>query len=141
MAYVFQKSDRGLVWVILAASGRFADAERFDVPISAECPSCSVRAVVELPRPVLEKQPDGTTHVCHPALGGCNLGYEKGDQWLRRVAWQTLEMPASAIERMAKAYEKKGWTRGVEERRGADDTLLAVTLWRGPERRRLEVAA
>lgn len=40
-----------------------------------ECPACHNRAVVQLTRAMREVQTDGTTDVCHPALGGCNLGY------------------------------------------------------------------
>lgn len=44
------------------------------VPL-CDCPRCSARAIVELtPRQRLE-QPDDTTHVCHPLLGGCNHGF------------------------------------------------------------------
>jgi hypothetical protein len=41
------------------------------------CPIClAPDAVVALPPPLLAVQPDRTTHVCHPALGGCNHGFE-----------------------------------------------------------------
>lgn len=39
------------------------------------CPFCLRRAVVRLPPPLAAVQPDGTTHVCHPAYGGCNHGF------------------------------------------------------------------
>lgn len=39
------------------------------------CPKCGKRAVIALPPPVLAEQQDGTTHVCHPPLGGCNWGF------------------------------------------------------------------
>lgn len=39
------------------------------------CPKCGAFAIVELtPRQRLA-QPDDTTHVCNPALGGCNHGF------------------------------------------------------------------
>ena len=42
------------------------------------CPLCgALDAVVQLPPPVLAEQPDETTHVCHPSLGGCNVGYAR----------------------------------------------------------------
>lgn len=42
----------------------------------AACPSCGVpRTVTELPPPLKAQQADGTTHVCHPSLGGCNHGF------------------------------------------------------------------
>lgn len=44
---------------------------------SALACSCGVRAVVPLTEKQRAKQPDATTHVCHPALGGCNQGFEK----------------------------------------------------------------
>jgi hypothetical protein len=44
--------------------------------IVADCPTCGERAtVVELPRVLCDEQPDGTTHVCHPLLAGCNGGF------------------------------------------------------------------
>lgn len=39
------------------------------------CPFCGVFAVVPLTPQHLAAQPDETTHVCHPALGGCNQGF------------------------------------------------------------------
>lgn len=45
------------------------------------CPFCyAVGAVTELPPPILAVQPDDTTHVCNPALGGCNHGFSKAKQ-------------------------------------------------------------
>ena len=39
------------------------------------CPLCGKQAVVNLAPHLLAKQPDNTTHVCHPVLGGCNQGF------------------------------------------------------------------
>ncbi len=39
------------------------------------CPSCGMFAVVPLTESQLAAQPDNTTHVCHPAFGGCNQGF------------------------------------------------------------------
>lgn len=39
------------------------------------CPFCNVIAIVPLTPKQLAEQPDDTTHVCHPALGGCNHGF------------------------------------------------------------------
>lgn len=39
------------------------------------CPLCGKRAIVELTPEQRLAQPDDTTHVCHPALGGCNHGF------------------------------------------------------------------
>src|SRR6266566_7200231 len=44
------------------------------VPLCA-CPLCGKRAIVELTPEQRLAQPDDTTHVCHPALGGCNHGF------------------------------------------------------------------
>ena len=41
------------------------------------CPRCGVVAVVPLTPKQLAAQPDDTTLVCHPALGGCNQGYAR----------------------------------------------------------------
>lgn len=42
-----------------------------------KCPLCGAKAVVALPAAILAEQPDATTHVCHPLLGGCNHGFEQ----------------------------------------------------------------
>jgi hypothetical protein len=42
------------------------------------CPFCLTRTVVPLPPSILEIQTDGTTHVCHPSIGGCNHGFAVG---------------------------------------------------------------
>lgn len=39
------------------------------------CPMCYLNTVVPLTPKQLAEQPDDTTHVCHPALGGCNQGF------------------------------------------------------------------
>lgn len=41
------------------------------------CPSCGARAVVPLTEKQGADQKDGTTHVCHPTIGGCNHGFIK----------------------------------------------------------------
>lgn len=50
--------------------------QSFASRIIASCNLCGTNlSVVELPAAVLAEQPDDTTHVCHPLLGGCNHGY------------------------------------------------------------------
>jgi hypothetical protein len=44
-------------------------------PIVATCPKCGKRAVIRLRGAALAEQTDGTTHVCHPSVGGCNHGF------------------------------------------------------------------
>lgn len=47
-----------------------------DLKASAKlCPICASLAVVPLTRKQRAAQPDSTTHVCHPTLGGCNQGF------------------------------------------------------------------
>lgn len=43
--------------------------------IEGSCPSCEAFAIVELTARLKARQPDGTTHVCLPSFGGCNLGF------------------------------------------------------------------
>ena len=43
------------------------------------CHFCGEDALTELPPPLLERQHDGTTIVCHPSLGGCNRGFARTD--------------------------------------------------------------
>jgi hypothetical protein len=40
------------------------------------CPKCGEGSVLPLGTELLAVQPDATTHVCHPLLGGCNWGFE-----------------------------------------------------------------
>lgn len=40
------------------------------------CPMCQRVALVRLPQSLLAFETDGTNVVCHPALGGCNHGFE-----------------------------------------------------------------
>lgn len=40
------------------------------------CSHCLVPAIVALPEVLRAQQLDATTHVCHPGLGGCNMGFE-----------------------------------------------------------------
>lgn len=62
-------------WLLLPAVGAVSRApERFDCA-TARCPHCFNRALAPLPPWELAKQPDDTTHVCVPALGGCNQGF------------------------------------------------------------------
>lgn len=49
--------------------------ELFDTRNPRRCPCCKQFAIVPLPDRLLEKQSDGTTHVCLPPLGGCNRGF------------------------------------------------------------------
>ncbi len=41
------------------------------------CPFCRKMTVVPLTRKQRAAQPDDTTHVCHPSIGGCNQGFAK----------------------------------------------------------------
>ena len=55
----------------------YVDGVRYTCPReSGVCPMCCKRAVVALPEPLRTIQPDRTTHVCVPSLGGCNHGFE-----------------------------------------------------------------
>jgi hypothetical protein len=40
-----------------------------------KCPMCGRLAVLPLTAALLKFQPDDTTHVCHPDIGGCNHGF------------------------------------------------------------------
>lgn len=75
---IYKAAKDHVKWAILAPSGAFKDAQIFDCKIEpGACPFCAQAVVVELPPPLKNAQPDGTTHVCHPALGGCNHGFAK----------------------------------------------------------------
>ena len=61
-----------LVWIIGATEYPIQ-------PSDTPCQFCGLGTIVPLPPPIRAIQPDSTTHVCHPALGGCNWGYERND--------------------------------------------------------------
>lgn len=66
-------------WLIVELGHMFVwhvGKEDFECSIERMCPLCGIAAVVKLPKPLLDAQPDKTTHVCHPAFGGCNHGFE-----------------------------------------------------------------
>lgn len=58
------------VWVI---DGVLYEVEI--LPLHVCCMCGKVGAIIGLPPPLLAKQPDDTTHVCAPFLGGCNHGF------------------------------------------------------------------
>lgn len=61
-------ADMTLVWVV--------DKTSFlCLVIPDKCPFCGKRRIVALPAPMAAGQYDGTTHVCHPSIGGCNHGF------------------------------------------------------------------
>jgi len=43
--------------------------------VSHKCPRCRQAAVVRLPEALIALQPDDSTHICHPIVGGCNHGF------------------------------------------------------------------
>lgn len=67
-----------LLWVFPGATGKFKDRAEHETPrVLTPCPMCGATlTLTELPPPLKAIQPDRTTHVCHPALGGCNQGFE-----------------------------------------------------------------
>lgn len=61
----------------LAAQLRARIEREFGAALPHVCLSCfRSNTIVPLPPALLAKQPDSTTHVCHPTLGGCNHGFE-----------------------------------------------------------------
>ncbi len=68
--------DVGAVAKKLRAMLRTLAARRHILAVARRCPLCGAVAVLPLTRDLLAKQPDGTTHVCHPDRGGCNHGFE-----------------------------------------------------------------
>lgn len=77
-AHIIIPNGSTLLWVFPAPTGRFNDRQEFETArLLTQCPKCGAASTLtELPPPLRAIQPDGTTHVCHPALGGCNHGFE-----------------------------------------------------------------
>lgn len=61
--------------VIQWTYGKGATRKHYASHVERVCPECGAFAVVQLPREILADQTDGTTHVCHPGVGGCNQGF------------------------------------------------------------------
>jgi hypothetical protein len=59
------------------------------------CPRCGVPAIVELTPAQRLAQPDDTTHVCHPLLGGCNHGFT--DERTRETHWRVYTYDARGV--------------------------------------------
>ncbi len=65
----------------VCAAGRvvwFEDGAKIEAAPPVACPLCGTSGVVALPPSLLARQPDDTSHVCHPGLGGCNHGFSSG---------------------------------------------------------------
>jgi hypothetical protein len=63
---------RLVVWLI---QGKSHATMRLD----GLCHFCGEDALTAAAAPLLERQDDGTTIVCHPSLGGCNRGFARID--------------------------------------------------------------
>jgi hypothetical protein len=68
--FVMQHGNK-LVWGQIGVEPTVCDIRK------DACPFCGKVALVELPKFMLKVQPDDTTIVCHPAIGGCNQGFAK----------------------------------------------------------------
>lgn len=69
-----------LTWIM-------ADKTAYRCPVLPDaCPLCGKVRIVVLPPPEAAKQTDGTTHVCHPSIGGCNHGFEMTRPFVQAVA-------------------------------------------------------
>lgn len=65
-------------WCRLLREGQWTpEVVGIDVLIAGAmlCPMCNLSAVVPLTKGQRAAQPDDTTHVCHPSIGGCNQGF------------------------------------------------------------------
>ena len=76
LKYIAMAIGRAVVTTPVLPSFREAQKQQHTSDLAMGCPKCGELAVVNLPPHELAKQKDGTTHVCHPALGGCNHGFE-----------------------------------------------------------------
>jgi hypothetical protein len=58
-----------------AVEGTQVDANEVPCVPFRSCPECGEFAIVLLPLDIARTQTDGTTMVCDPRAGGCNLGF------------------------------------------------------------------
>lgn len=69
------KKTRPIVTTIADIEDGKAAAPHCTAAIPRYCTLCRKVAVLPLNGATRNKQPDATTHVCHPVLGGCNHGF------------------------------------------------------------------
>ena len=98
------KTKTAIEWVFPAKSGRFKDARRYETELlPGACPMChKAGTVCGLPEPLLAEQFDGTTHVCNPALGGCNHGFAKEQRiQARKIVEATIRAVIAKARKVA----------------------------------------
>jgi hypothetical protein len=74
-APVATRSDRPVVISIDDIRSGDAAAPQCFAEKPRRCDLCGADAVLPLNARTRMAQPDATTHVCHPVLGGCNHGF------------------------------------------------------------------
>lgn len=77
MKYISMNSGNTVVTSPVLPSFRDSMKQEHRSQPARPCQICGKTAVVDLAPHELAKQTDGTTHVCHPVLGGCNHGFAK----------------------------------------------------------------
>lgn len=74
---------KAIIWVM-------NDGTKFLCPIlEHECVFCKNKTIVALPPPLSSVQTDGTTHVCHPGIGGCNYGFDMTKSFVKPCELET----------------------------------------------------
>lgn len=68
------------VYPVLQQPGTAVQLACCKLAVPLYCPLCGMDAVVPLDDETLAMQPDDTTHVCHPFIGGCNHGFAQSMQ-------------------------------------------------------------
>lgn len=74
------RSPRPIVSSLADIRAGISAAPHCDASEPRTCTLCEVRAVLPLDPGTRMAQPDATTHVCHPVLGGCNHGFTIYDE-------------------------------------------------------------
>ncbi len=69
---VMMRENDCVVWAF--ADEPLHDATRTKI-LDGPCPFCGKVAITSLPPRLLARETDGTTHLCHPLLDGCNHGF------------------------------------------------------------------
>jgi hypothetical protein len=101
--------------------------------VGERCQRCGRAAVLALPADLRALQPDGTTHVCHPGLGGCNHGFA-ADVFLAVLGPQasTVEpVPVTGTATVLEPVTPRWVFYGLAEQDQGAEVITGQRIWTG----------